>query len=121
MFGIGVDIVEVKRFDRLKENESFLKKVFTEKEMAYCLKKKAASECLAVRFAAKEAFAKALGTGFTKGIHFNEIEILKDENGKPYFILYNTTKEYFDKLSCKNIHLSLSHERSHAVAMVVIE
>jgi len=79
MISIGIDICNVKRFDRLKENRAFLKRVFAESELEICLKRKRISECLAVRFAAKEAFVKAIGTGIRDGIKLREIVIRKNE------------------------------------------
>ncbi|HPO48792.1 MAG TPA: holo-ACP synthase [Spirochaetota bacterium] len=121
MFGMGIDLCEIKRFDRLKTNEHFLERVFTKVEIDYCLKRKSSSQCLAVRFAAKEAFAKAMGTGFTNGIHFDEIEIVNNDLGKPDIRLYGSTKERFDKLDLKKINISLSHEKNYAAAVVIVE
>ncbi len=122
MKGIGIDICSVKRFDRLSEDNSFINKIFTENEIIYCNnRKRRKSEAFAVRFAAKEAFSKAMGIGFRKGLSFREIEIVKDELGKPTLVLYGKTKELFDKLESRAIFVSLSHEREAAVAVVVIE
>jgi len=122
MKGIGVDICNVKRFERLTENNSFINKIFTENEIIYCnSRKRKKSEVFAVRFAAKEAFAKALGTGFRKGISLKEIEIKKDELGKPSIVLYGNTKDFFESQVGGTIYLSLSHEKETAIAMVVIE
>jgi holo-[acyl-carrier protein] synthase len=121
MLGIGTDICEVQRFDRLKENRSFLERIYSEKEIKYCGNRKASSQCFAARFAAKEAFAKALGTGIRKGIHLKEIEIENDELGKPFINLSGETKDTFEKLGCRSIHISISHEKTMAIAMVVIE
>ena len=122
MKGIGIDICNVKRFERLTENNSFINKIFTENEIIYCnSRKRKKSEVFAVRFAAKEAFAKALGTGFRKGISLKEIEIKKDELGKPSIVLYGNTKDFFESQVGGTIYLSLSHEKETAIAMVVIE
>jgi holo-[acyl-carrier protein] synthase len=121
MYGIGVDICEVDRFDRLKENDDFIKKIFSEEEINYCHPKKNSSQYYAVRFAAKEAFLKAIGIGIGKGIHLKEIEVNKDDFGKPFIILHGETKQTFEKMNAGSIHLSLSHEKNNAVAFVVIE
>lgn len=120
MYGIGIDICEVKRFDRLKQDERFLQRIFSENEILYCSKLKRSSEAFAVRFAAKEAFSKAIGTGIAKGVSLSEIEIKKEESGKPYISLTGNTLDLFNKLGDKKIHLSLSHEKTSAVAVVVI-
>lgn len=121
MRGIGIDICEVKRFDRLRENQAFLERVFTPNELSYCLPRKKASESLAARFAAKEAFSKALGTGISKGICLDEIEVMKDELGKPFIQLTGKTKEIVEKEQITTIHLTMSHEQTMAIAVVVLE
>ncbi|HOV12916.1 MAG TPA: holo-ACP synthase, partial [Spirochaetota bacterium] len=98
-----------------------LEKVFTKNEIEYCMKRKASSQCLAVRFATKEAFAKALGTGFRNGVYFDEIEIVNNELGKPDIKLYGKTKEIYDNLNLKKVNVSLSHEKHYAVSVVVLE
>jgi len=121
MYGLGIDICEVKRFDRLINNKAFLEKVFSVDEIKYCSNKKNNSQYFAVRFAAKEAFLKAIGIGIGKGIHLKEIEIIKDQFGKPFLNLVGKTRETFEKLNAGNIHVSLSHEKTNAVAVVVID
>ena len=108
---IGVDIVEVTRIkNAIEKNNGFLEKVFTKKEIEYCEKRKNKYQSYAGRFSAKEAFVKALGTGFNDEVSFKDIEILNDELGKPN-IKY---KDY-------NIELSISHEQNYAVAMVIMQ
>lgn len=121
MIGIGIDICQVKRFDRLKNNELFIKRVFSQKEIDLCFKRKNIDECLSARFAAKEAFIKAIGLGLGEGLSLKEIIIKKDSKGKPSIILEGKTKSIFEKLNIKNIYLSISHEKEFAVAVVVIE
>ena len=121
MIGIGIDICEVKRFDRLKRNDLFLKRVFSEKELEFCLKRKNINQCLAARFAAKEAFLKAIGTGLVKGFRLKEIIVEKDNMGKPFINLEGETKICYEKINAKNIYLSISHENDFAVAVVIIE
>lgn len=113
--GIGIDIIEIERVREAieKYGERFLNKIFTEKEIRYCRKHKAVRfPELAVRFAAKEAYSKAIGTGFD-GLGWKEIEIGNDSRGKPLIYLKG-------KLSRK-AHLSLSHSRDYAVASVYVE
>jgi holo-[acyl-carrier protein] synthase len=121
MFGLGIDICEVERFERLKNNETFVKRIFSEEEIKYCSTKKNNAQYFAVRFAAKEAFLKAIGTGIGKGIRLKEIETCKNEFGKPFLNLIGETKNTFEKMNCGNIHLSLSHEKHNAVAVVIVE
>ena len=112
ILGIGVDIVSNSRFDN--KPEGFLEKLFTPEELASSLLVPNKSEFFASRFAAKEAFVKALGSGF-RGIQPIDIEICSDELGKPFIKLSK------DVCSGSVIHLSLSHERDSSIAMVVIE
>ena len=113
--GIGIDIIEIERIKKAvaKSGDKFLKKVFTDHELTYCNKKsKLKVPELAARFAAKEAYMKALGTGL-RGIHFKEIEIRNDKAGQPYL---KVRGKFLPK-----VHLSLSHSLDFAVAAVVIE
>jgi holo-[acyl-carrier protein] synthase len=120
--GIGVDIIEI---DRIKEavekyGESFLGKVYTDKELKYCRNRKAMKYPeLAVRFAAKEAYAKAIGTGIAgfarnnHGIKWKEIEIVNNSHGKPLVAIKGEASE--------KVHVSLSHSRDYAVASIYVE
>lgn len=109
--GIGVDICKCSRFDG--KERRFLERIFSPEE----LDKGSSSEYLASRFAAKEAFSKALGTGI-RGFSLREITIREDELGSPYFHLEGSAKRKAEGLS---FHLSLSHEKEYAIAMVVAE
>lgn len=120
IFGIGVDICEVDRFIRLSENEEFLKRIFSEEEISYCKSFKKKEQCFAARFAAKEAFVKALGTGMFNSVSLKEIEIKKGEKGNPYFNIKGETLNTFKRLGAKDIYLSISHEKHYAVAFVII-
>ena len=123
IYGVGTDIVEVRRINKLIKKKKLLKKLFNTIEITKCLKIKNSSNCFAKRFAAKEAFSKALGTGFTKGLSFNEIIILNEKNGKPYIQLLDRTKTIVKKRIIKKdykISLSLSDEKNYAVAFVTI-
>lgn len=120
ILGIGVDICEVERFKRLSEDDSFLNRIFTRDEIEYCKNFKKKAECLAARFAAKEAFVKALGTGMFNGVSLKEIEIKRDSNGKPFFDIKGETLETFKKTKAKEAFLSISHEKNNAIAFVVI-
>ena len=123
IFGIGTDIVEIKRIKKSLKKKGLLQRLFNQKEITNCKKKINKFNCFAKRFAAKEAFSKALGTGIAKGINFNEIIILNEKNGKPFIKLLAKTKKIVEKkISNKKykISLSLSDENNYAVAFVTI-
>ena len=123
IFGIGTDIVKISRIQKSANNKLFLSRIFNQAEIKKCKKTRSNFNCLAKRFAAKEAFSKALGTGISKGISFNEIIILNEKNGKPFIKLINTTKEIVEKKIKKKffkISLSLTDEDKYAVAFVTI-
>ena len=125
IFGIGTDIVNIKRMAKsLKnKNNSFKNRIFSKNEIIYCEKKKNPSSYYAKRFAAKEALSKALGTGIRKGINFKDIEILNDIFGKPSINLKGSTANFLKKKIKKkkySIYLSLSDDAPWAQATVVI-
>tara|TARA_Y100001958_G_C21204991_1_gene531193 strand:+ start:111 stop:494 length:384 start_codon:yes stop_codon:yes gene_type:complete len=123
IFGIGTDIVEVSRIKKNMKNRSIITRLFTKDEIVKCNKTKKNFNCFAKRFAAKEAFSKALGTGISKGIKFNEIAILNEKNGKPFIKLVDNTKKIVEKKIKKKkykISLSLTDETNYAVAFVTI-
>ena len=125
IFGIGTDIVNIKRMDKIfkKKGNKFINKIFTDKEIAYCQKKINSSSFFAKRYAAKEAFSKALGTGIRKDVTFKNIEIFNDTNGKPSIRLKGQTINFLKKKINKkkyNIYLSLSDDKPWAQATVII-
>ena len=123
IFGIGTDIVSTDRIKNSLKNKIFLKRVFNEKEILKCKKVNNSFNCFAKRFAAKEAFSKALGTGISNGISFNEIIVLNKKSGKPYISLIGKTKKILKKKfkgKKSKISLSLSDENKYAVAFVTI-
>ncbi len=123
IFGIGTDIVSVDRIKNSLKNKNFINRIFNEKEIIKCEKINNSINCYAKRFAAKEAFSKALGTGISNGINFNEIIILNKRSGKPYISIIGQTKKILKKkFKSKNskISLSLSDEKKYAVAFVTI-
>ncbi|GAB4181751.1 MAG: holo-ACP synthase [Calditrichia bacterium] len=117
--GIGTDIIEISRINDLisKYGDNFLNKVFTAREIDYC-QKKVTVESFAVRFAAKEACFKALGTGLRDGLTWKDFEILNDHQGKPVVHIHNKAR---DLIKSTKIHISLSHNRSQAIAFVIFE
>ncbi len=121
ILGIGTDITEVTRIAKSIENDSFKIKVFSKIEIAYCDSKTNIAESYAARFAAKEAFFKALGTGLRGGIAFNEVEIVNDNLGKPSIHLIGKTSEIIFGKNIQTIHVSLSHVKDMAMATVILE
>ena len=123
IYGTGVDIVKIERISKILKKKLVIKKLFSENEISKCLKIRNKSACFAKKFAAKEAFSKALGTGLGKVINFKEILILNEKNGKPYIKLINKTKKNVEKkLNKKSFKtfLSLSDENDYAIAFVTI-
>ena len=123
ILGIGVDLIENKRIKELIKNHKFRKRIYSNKELKQSSLYKNKVGYFSKRFAAKEAFAKALGTGISNGINFNEIVILNKKSGKPYINIIGQTKRTLKK-KFKNkkskISLSLSDEKKYAVAFVTI-
>ena len=121
--GTGIDLVEIARIrssvDRF--GERFLKRIYTEAEQNYCLRKKNSAESLAARFAAKEAGAKALGTGITHGVTWLEIEVVRETSGRPTIAFHGRAREIADRLGMQSAALSLTHTGNLAVASVVLE
>lgn len=117
MLSVGVDIVEIERVEAAVERwgERFLRRVYTPEEIAYC---QGRMPEIAVRFAAKEAISKALGTGM-RGIGWREMEILGDERGKPLVLLHGQAKARAEELGLSEWAISLSHSRDYALAFVV--
>ena len=123
IYGIGTDIVSVERIKTSLKNKNFIIRIFNKKEIKKCKNINNSINCYAKRFAAKEAFAKALGTGISNGINFNEIVILNKKSGKPYINLVGQTKKILNKKFKKKkskFSLSLSDEKKYAVAFVTI-
>ena len=123
IFGIGTDIIEINRIKKLlNKNNQFKKKIFSTKEIKSCESSPNVSASYSKRFAAKEAFSKALGTGIRNGISFNEISINNKKNGAPFIELLGKTKVITKNITKKKskIYLSLSDEKKYAIAMVVI-
>lgn len=120
---IGIDIVEVYRIrETLARTPRFGERVFTEKEREYCESKgAAAAQSYAARFAAKEAFLKALKTGWRGKITWHDMEILNDELGVPNLEIRGEARSLLENLGADKIHLSMSHTTEHAVAQVILE
>ena len=116
--GIGTDIVECLRIAQMIERhgELFLTRVYTKREIEYCSSRKAATQHYAGRWAAKEAVLKALGTGWSRGISWQDIEIRNDEGGRPSIALGGGARDLCENLGIGEILISISHCRTHATA-----
>jgi holo-[acyl-carrier protein] synthase len=123
IFGIGTDIVSIDRFQRFLDsgNSAIIDRLFTTVERSCCESRKDTASCLSARFAAKEAFLKALGTGLRDGISWHDMGISNDVLGKPELTLTGKAAEQFQNNHLSSIHLSLSHDGGNAIAMVVLE
>jgi holo-[acyl-carrier protein] synthase len=122
ILGTGIDIIEVERISiRVQRDSVFRDLVFSPDEIKYCDDKAFPSEHYAARFAAKEAFLKATGRGLDSGISLHEIEILNEANGKPFIRLSGVTEKQLSEMGIKKIHVSISHLKTMATAIVIIE
>lgn len=120
ILGIGIDIIEIDRIEKvLNRTPRFLDRNFTEKEVEYFKQNNLRAESIAGNFAAKEAISKAIGTGI-RGFNLRDIEILRDDLGKPIVNTYNNLKEICIKYSVKEIKVSISHSENYAVANSLI-
>jgi holo-[acyl-carrier protein] synthase len=121
--GSGIDLVEIHRIRETvdRHGQRFLNKVYTAAEQAYCLRKRNAAESLAARFAAKEAGAKALGTGMSRGVTWLEIEIVREPGGRPSLSFHGRAAEMASRLNARRTALSITHGRDLAIASVLIE
>ena len=121
IYGIGIDIVRIERIREVTEKwgRKFLERVFTDGEISYCYQKKSPYLSLAVRFAAKEAFIKAIGSEVP--VSLTDIEVVNVDTGQPFLKFKGKLKDFLKKTQIKKPHLSLSHEHEYGVAFVVLE
>jgi len=124
VLGIGVDLIDNKRIDLLIDNQKFKKRIFSKKEIILSKNKKNKVNFFAKRFAAKESFSKSLGIGIGKKLNFNNIEILNDKLGKPYYsknkIINDLIYKRF-KVRKFNLFLSISDEKDYSIAFTIIQ
>ena len=123
IIGLGVDIAEVPRIQAAIEGrgQRFLDRVFTPNEIAYCERFKNKFERYAGRFAAKEAAMKALGTGWRRGIRWVDLEVVREQSGRPTILLAGEAAKIAAQLGVKRISLSITHTQSEALAQVIFE
>lgn len=123
IYGIGVDVVDISRIYNIEEKhgDAFAKRVLSSSEFKQHKLHQQPSTFLAKRFAAKEAFLKALGIGLFRGVSMNQLSIENDDLGKPMVKCDSDAQNYLEKLSISKSHLSISDEKKYAVAMVVLE
>ncbi len=122
IIGTGIDIIEVERIEhRVGRDTGFKEFVFSKHEIQYCDSKASPYQHYAARFAAKEAFLKAIGKGWGSGLLLNEIETINEENGRPSLHIFGQTLETLAPLGIRVIHLSLSHLKTMATAVVILE
>lgn len=121
ILGIGIDSTEIERIAKSTGSEAFQRKVFTPAELESCGELKNSAECLAGKFAAKEAFMKAVGAGIRQEIWFTQIEVLNDESGKPYITVSGEAERRLQQSGAQQVHVSISHSGGMAVAVVILE
>lgn len=122
ILGTGIDLIEVARIEKaLSRDIGFRDKIFTPGEIEYCESKKNKYQHYAARFSAKEAFLKAVGTGWRFGVRFADIDVYHDDLGQPHIRVSGVAKELTERLSVSKIHVSLSHLKELASAVVIIE
>ncbi len=123
VIGLGTDLIEIERIEQsvARFGERFLQRVFTPGEIAYCQAKKTSAESLAARFAAKEAGAKALGTGISRGVSWKEFEVKRRPGQRPELHLSGRAAEVAAALGVRKVSLSLTHSRQMSMAVVVAE
>lgn len=122
IIGVGIDVVEIERITRaLQGTQAMEEKVFTAEEIQYCRQRKNCFQHFGGRFAAKEALLKALGTGWSQGIRWKDVEVISGEQGQPGLALHRRAREIFEQSGAQQAWLSITHSSEYAVAVVVLE
>jgi len=123
IFGVGIDLVNIQRLETVlqKWGDRFVKRVFTDQEAEFCFKRAHPASPFALRFAAKEAFSKAIGLGMRRGIRWRDIEVFHHPGGRPGLRLQGRTSEFCRENQITRFHLSLSDEGRYGMAVVVLE
>ncbi|MFC1533410.1 holo-ACP synthase [Thermodesulfobacteriota bacterium] len=123
IYGIGVDLVHIKRMESVIQRwgDRFIRRVFTPGEIEICYSRSSSPSAFSLRFAAKEAFCKALGTGMKKGVKWRDIEVIHFPGGRPGLKIHGRSSKICEKEKIMGFHLSLSDEGEYGIAMVVLE
>jgi holo-[acyl-carrier protein] synthase len=123
VLGLGTDLIEIERVQASMDRfgERFLERLFTAGEIAYCMRKRQAAESFAARFAAKEAGAKALGTGISRGVSWKELEVRREAGGRPTLHFNGRAAELARRMGVRRVQVSLTHSRELAMAVVIVE
>ena len=123
IYGIGVDLIEIERMAQAitRTGQRLIERLYTDAEQAYCGRQDPPYACYAARFAAKEALLKALGTGLRQHMRWRDIEVCRDDLGKPSLRLYGYLQERCVTEGIQHIHLSLAHSATCAIAQVILE
>jgi holo-[acyl-carrier protein] synthase len=123
VLGLGTDLIEIERIQVSMDRfgERFLERIFTAGEIAYCMRKRQSAESFAARFAAKEAGAKALGTGISRGVSWKEIEVRREIGQRPTLHFSGRAGELAKAMGVRRVQLTLSHSRTVAIAVAVVE
>ena len=124
ILGIGIDIIQNNRVEKLVKKKIFIKRTFGKNELKFSNKTINKTNYFAKRFAAKEAFAKSLGLGFRNNLNFKDIEILNDKLGKPYYLISKKISDMIKKkfkIKRFNLFLSISDEKDHSIAFTILQ
>ena len=119
--GIGIDLIEIQGIEKDIQSNMYLHKIFTEAEIKECQSVVRTAERFAGRFAAKEAFMKAIGKGIRQQVWFSQIEVLNNKDGQPYIQVNGEAQVWLHAMEVKNIHVSITHTGQYAAAIVILE
>lgn len=119
--GLGIDLMEIAKMNQSLLSDAFVRKVFTEAEITECRSMVNAVERFAGKFAAKEAFIKAIGKGIRQGIWFRQIEVLNEDSGAPYIQVKAELEKTLHEIGVTKIHVSVTHTKTNAAAVVILE
>lgn len=119
--GIGIDLMEVERIEKDIQSDVYLSKVFSAAEIKECKSVIRSAERFAGRFAAKEAFMKAIGKGIRQQVWFSQIEVLNNEDGQPYVQVNGEAQSWLGAMEIKKVYVSITHTRQYAAAVVILE
>ena len=121
IIGVGIDLIEIEKIAKDIHSDVYLHKVFTEAEIVDCKAVVNSAERFAGKFAAKEAFMKAIGNGIHQGVWFTQIEVLNHESGQPYVQVSGEASVRLNELGATNIHVSITHIKNAAAALIILE